>query len=81
MDIENELREIKQHLAALIRSQPGTWLSIKQAAKHIATGDDFIRAAIADGSLPATNLSGVSGTGARWRVRLSDLEKFMSQGR
>lgn len=52
------------------------WLTTKQAGAHISTSASFIRKAILNGNLRATNI-GLGSERAEWRILAVDLDAFM----
>lgn len=52
-------------------------LTVKQVAERLQTSYDGVLNLIAAGELPAHNISGGHGTGARYRIDQRDLDRWL----
>jgi excisionase family DNA binding protein len=53
------------------------FLTVRQVADRLVVSCDIVRALIANGKLPASDVAASSGK-KRWRVALADLEQFLA---
>jgi excisionase family DNA binding protein len=53
------------------------WLTVAEIAEHLKVSDQVVRRWIRQGRIEAQNFGGRAG----YRVRSSDLEKFLSKGK